>query len=101
MCSPPSFSGNTNGRFRMNGNCMLHNTFSYDRPGIFDPLTFELLVEVTDGGSTPRFSTTATVLVYVTPWTTTVPTTTTTTTVRGQIRTCCCQEALSQCDSQE
>nr|XP_028574412.1 cadherin-related family member 4 [Podarcis muralis] len=72
--------GNTNGRFRMNGNCMLHNTFSYDRPGIFDPLTFELLVEVTDGGSTPRFSTTATVLVYVTPWTTTVPTTTTTTT---------------------
>ncbi|XP_044307425.1 cadherin-related family member 4 [Varanus komodoensis] len=72
--------GNTNGRFRMERNGLFHNTFSYNRAGIFDPLIFELLVEVTDSRSTPRFSTTATVIVHVTPWSTTVPTTTTTTT---------------------
>uniref|UniRef100_A0A6J0TD27 Cadherin-related family member 4 isoform X1 n=1 Tax=Pogona vitticeps TaxID=103695 RepID=A0A6J0TD27_9SAUR len=68
--------GNTNGRFRMEGDRLFPNTFSYNRDGIFDPLIFELLIQVTDG----RFSTTATVIVYVTPWTTTVPTTATTTT---------------------
>ncbi|XP_042311814.1 cadherin-related family member 4 isoform X2 [Sceloporus undulatus] len=72
--------GNTNGRFRMDGNRLFPNTFSYNRDGIFDPLTFELLVQVTDSHSTPQFSTTAVILVHVIPWTTTVPTTTTTTT---------------------
>ncbi|XP_061469394.1 cadherin-related family member 4 [Rhineura floridana] len=72
--------GNTNGRFRMVGNLIFHNGFSYNPDGVFDPLAFELLVEVTDSRSIPRFSTTATVIVYVTPWITTVPTTTTTTT---------------------
>ncbi|XP_062977642.1 cadherin-related family member 4 [Elgaria multicarinata webbii] len=72
--------GNTNGRFRMERNNLFHNTFSYNHDGIFDPLTFELLVEVTDSRSAPRLSTTATIIVYVTPWTTTVPTTTITTT---------------------
>ncbi|KAH0629961.1 hypothetical protein JD844_012462 [Phrynosoma platyrhinos] len=72
--------GNTNGRFRMDGNRLFPNTFSYNHDGIFDPLTFELLVQVTDSHSIPRFSTTAVILVHVIPWTTTVPTTTTTTT---------------------
>nr|XP_016847054.1 PREDICTED: cadherin-related family member 4 isoform X2 [Anolis carolinensis] len=72
--------GNINGRFRMEGNRLFPNTFSYNPDGIFDPLTFKLLVEVTDSRSTPWFSTTAIVLVHVTPWTTTVPTTTTSTT---------------------
>ncbi|XP_067321642.1 cadherin-related family member 4 [Anolis sagrei] len=72
--------GNINGRFRMEGDRLFPNTFSYNRDGIFDPLTFKLLVEVTDSRSTPRFSTTAIILVHVIPWTTTVPTTTTTTT---------------------
>ncbi|KAL8212238.1 UNVERIFIED_CONTAM: hypothetical protein K2H54_041112 [Gekko kuhli] len=67
--------GNINGRFYMNDNRLFHNTFSYNRDGIFDPLNFELLVEVTDSRSTPRLSTTATIIVHVIPWTTTVPTT--------------------------
>ncbi|XP_025022546.1 cadherin-related family member 4 [Python bivittatus] len=72
--------GNVNGRFRMEGKWLFPNTFSYNRNGIYDPLVFVLLVQVTDSDSLPRFSTTATVVVYVTPWTTTVPTTTTATT---------------------
>ncbi|XP_054831306.1 cadherin-related family member 4 isoform X2 [Eublepharis macularius] len=71
--------GNTNERFYMQGSTLFHKIFSYNRDGIFDPLIYELLVEVTDSRSTPRFSTTATVIVYVIPWTTTVPTTTMTT----------------------
>ncbi|XP_063148937.1 cadherin-related family member 4 [Candoia aspera] len=72
--------GNVNGRFRMEGNRLFPNTFSYKPDGIYDPLVFVLLVKVTDSDSLPRFSTTVTVVVYVIPWTTTVPTTTTTTT---------------------
>ncbi|XP_077182219.1 cadherin-related family member 4 isoform X2 [Paroedura picta] len=67
--------GNINGRFHMVDNMLFHNTFSYNRDGIFDPLNYELLVEVTDSPSTPRFSTTATIIVHVMPWTTTGPTT--------------------------
>ncbi|XP_060094807.1 cadherin-related family member 4, partial [Heteronotia binoei] len=66
--------GNINGRFRMQGSQLFHNTFSYNRDGIFDPLNYELLVEVTDSLSTPSFSTTAIIIVHVIPWTTTVPT---------------------------
>ncbi|KAJ7316632.1 hypothetical protein JRQ81_002794 [Phrynocephalus forsythii] len=72
--------GNTNGRFRLEGDRLFPNTFSYNRDGIFDPLTFELLIQVTDSRSAPALSTTATVIVHVTPWTTTVPTPATTTT---------------------
>ncbi|XP_015262860.1 PREDICTED: cadherin-related family member 4 [Gekko japonicus] len=74
--------GNINGRFYMNDNRLFHNTFSYNRDGIFDPLNFELLVEVTDSRSTPRLSTTATIIVHVIPWTTTVPTTAAVTTMQ-------------------
>ncbi|XP_070594896.1 cadherin-related family member 4 isoform X2 [Erythrolamprus reginae] len=71
--------GNVNGRFRMDGNRLFPNTFSYRPGGVYDPLVFVLLVEVTDSDSSPRFSTTVTVVVNVIPWATTVPTTTTTT----------------------
>lgn len=72
----------------MMGSGLFHNTFSYNRDGIFDPLNYELLVRVTDSQTTPVFSTTATIIVHVIPWTTTLPTTTViATTVRGQI--CC------------
>nr|XP_056722971.1 cadherin-related family member 4 [Euleptes europaea] len=76
--------GNTNGRFRMVDNRLSHNTFSYNRDGIFDPLNYELLVKVTDSRSTPCFSTTATIIIHVIPWTTTVPTTIITTTVASK-----------------
>ncbi|KAM3848233.1 cadherin-related family member 4 [Vipera latastei] len=72
--------GNVNGRFRMVGQSLFPNTFSYRPDGIYDPLVFVLLVEVTDSESLPRFSTTVTVVVHVIPWATTVTTTTTTTT---------------------
>ncbi|XP_068128774.1 cadherin-related family member 4-like isoform X2 [Hyperolius riggenbachi] len=47
--------------------------------GIQDPTVFQLLIEVTDelgGNRALQLSTTATVIIYVVPWTTTVPTTT-------------------------
>ncbi|OCT85645.1 hypothetical protein XELAEV_18023816mg [Xenopus laevis] len=72
--------GDTNNRFYMNGNSVRHNPFSYNNNGINDPLTFELLVLVTDSTNPPQYSTTATVIVNVVPWTTTQPTTTSTTT---------------------
>ncbi|XP_075040003.1 cadherin-related family member 4 [Mixophyes fleayi] len=71
--------GNTNSRFRMNSNTLMHNTFSYNPDGLYDPLTYELLIQVTDSTTPPQYSTTATVFVTVIPWTTTQPTTTTTT----------------------
>ncbi|XP_044878743.1 cadherin-related family member 4 isoform X3 [Mauremys mutica] len=70
--------GNTNGRFRLAGNTLLHFAFSYPPDSIREPHTFELLVEVTDSLSTPHHSTTATLVVHVTPWATTTPSTTTT-----------------------
>lgn len=76
-----SFLGNVNGRFRMVGQSLFHNTFSYRPDGIYDPLVFVLLVEVTDG----HFSTTVTVVVNVIPWATTVSTTTITTTVSSHM----------------
>ncbi|XP_031756978.1 cadherin-related family member 4 isoform X3 [Xenopus tropicalis] len=72
--------GNINNRFYMLGNTVRHNLFSYNNNGVFDPLTFELLVLVTDSTNPPQYSTTATVIVNVIPWTTTQPTTTSTTT---------------------
>ncbi|KAG8436196.1 hypothetical protein GDO86_007341 [Hymenochirus boettgeri] len=74
--------GNINNRFSMNGNAVRHSPFSYNNDGIYDPLTFELLVQVTDSTTPPQFSTTATVMVIVVPWTTTIPTTTSTTTTQ-------------------
>ncbi|XP_056425829.1 cadherin-23-like [Hyla sarda] len=47
--------------------------------GIQDPTVFQLLIEVTDeheGNKALQLSTTATVIIYVVPWTTTNPTTT-------------------------
>ncbi|XP_074139383.1 cadherin-related family member 4 isoform X2 [Sminthopsis crassicaudata] len=81
--APAAFSftivgGNSNGRFYMKGNILLHKTFSLQSDGPLDPLTYELLVRVTDNGPTePLFSTTAIVIVHVIPWMTTVPTTST------------------------
>ncbi|XP_058844364.1 cadherin-related family member 4-like isoform X1 [Acipenser ruthenus] len=67
--------GNVNNRFTMTKSTLVsQNTFSYLKPGVYDPTTYELLVKVTDGGP-PTFSTTVTVIVHVIPWTTTVPTT--------------------------
>ncbi|XP_069083622.1 cadherin-related family member 4-like [Pleurodeles waltl] len=51
--------------------------------GIRDPTVFQLLIEVTDefgGNAVTRLTGTATVIVHVTPWSTTVPTKPTTTT---------------------
>ncbi|XP_078503931.1 cadherin-related family member 4-like [Lissotriton helveticus] len=51
--------------------------------GIQDPTVYQLLIEVTDefgGNAATRLTSTATVIVHVTPWTTTVPTKPTTTT---------------------
>ncbi|XP_069502351.1 cadherin-related family member 4 [Ambystoma mexicanum] len=67
--------GNINNRFQLAGDSILHNAFSYNPNGVYDPLTFELLIKVTDSPA-PQFSTTATVIIHVVPWTTTVPTTT-------------------------
>ncbi|XP_003341756.3 cadherin-related family member 4 isoform X2 [Monodelphis domestica] len=81
--APEAFSfsivgGNSNRRFSMKDNILLHNVFSFQPDGLLDPLTYELLVRVTDKGPTfPLFSTTAIVIVHVIPWTTTVPTTST------------------------
>nr|DBA18335.1 TPA: hypothetical protein GDO54_016595 [Pyxicephalus adspersus] len=71
--------GNTNNRFRMNGNSVMHNPFSYNRDGVYDPTQYQLLVLVTDSTTSPQYSTTATVFITVVPWTTTQPTTTSTT----------------------
>ncbi|KAG6938183.1 cadherin related family member 4, partial [Chelydra serpentina] len=74
--------GNSNGRFRLAGSTLLHSAFSYPPDSI---RTFELLVEVMDSLSAPRHSTTATVVVHVTPWATTTPSTATTrTTLRKE-----------------
>ncbi|XP_078518372.1 cadherin-related family member 4-like [Lissotriton helveticus] len=67
--------GNINNRFNLAGAEIFHSTFSYIPGGVYDPLTFELLIKVTDSPA-PQFSTTATVIIHVVPWTTTVPTTT-------------------------
>ncbi|XP_067417250.1 cadherin-related family member 4 [Emydura macquarii macquarii] len=69
--------GNTDGYFRLEGSSLLHSAFTQPA-GSAVPRTFELLVEVTDSRSVPRHSTTATLIVHVTPWTTTTPSTTTT-----------------------
>ncbi|KAM4651364.1 cadherin-related family member 4 [Discoglossus pictus] len=76
--------GNINSRFTMSNDAIRHNPFSYNPDGVFDPLTFELLVKVTDSLTPPIYSTTATVIVNVVPWTTTQPTTTTSTTTPEQ-----------------
>ncbi|XP_053577139.1 cadherin-related family member 4 [Bombina bombina] len=72
--------GNTNNRFTMINDNLLHNTFSYNPDGVYDPVSYELLVQVTDNLNPPIYSTTATVFITVVPWTTTKPTTTVTTT---------------------
>ncbi|KAM9324359.1 cadherin-related family member 4 [Gastrophryne carolinensis] len=72
--------GNTNNRFTMNSPTLMHNTFSYNPDGVYDPVKYELLVEVTDSLTTPQYTTTAMVFVTVVPWTTAQPTTTSTTT---------------------
>nr|XP_048712485.1 cadherin-related family member 4 isoform X4 [Caretta caretta] len=69
--------GNTNGHFRLAGSTLLHSAFSDPPDSIHEPRTFELLVEVTDSFSAPRHSTTATLVVHVTPWATATPSTTT------------------------
>ncbi|XP_073208766.1 cadherin-related family member 4 isoform X3 [Lepidochelys kempii] len=69
--------GNTNGHFRLAGSTLLHSAFSDPPDSINEPRTFELLVEVTDSFSAPRHSTTATLVVHVTPWATATPSTTT------------------------
>ncbi|XP_067854391.1 cadherin-related family member 4-like [Heptranchias perlo] len=78
--------GNVNSRFISQGSSLFsRNTFSYNLDGIFDPTTFELLIQVTDfngADSKLQLSTTVIVIVHVTPWTTTVPTTTTPPTTR-------------------
>ncbi|XP_058844710.1 cadherin-related family member 4-like isoform X2 [Acipenser ruthenus] len=72
-------NGGKNDRFRLNElQLFSKNAFSYNPEGIFDPIFFELRIEVTDG----KFSTTVLVIIHVKPWTTTVPTTTTPTTTR-------------------
>ncbi|CAH2312496.1 cadherin-related family member 4 [Pelobates cultripes] len=72
--------GNVDNLFLMNGNSIRHNPFSYNPDGVYNPVSFTLLVKVTDSTSSPQFSTTAIVNIDVVPWTTTQPTTTTTTT---------------------
>ncbi|XP_030062642.1 cadherin-related family member 4 [Microcaecilia unicolor] len=72
--------GNTNNRFSIKNGALYHSGFSYNPHGVYDPLTFELLIEVTDDPP-PRRSTTVPVIVHVIPWTTTVSTTTQTTTM--------------------
>ncbi|XP_075439736.1 cadherin-related family member 4-like, partial [Ascaphus truei] len=71
--------GNTNNRFSLNGPSIRHNPFSYNPDGLYDPLTFELLIQVKDSPA-PQFSTTATVFIRVIPWTTTSAATTSTST---------------------
>nr|XP_015203534.1 PREDICTED: cadherin-related family member 4-like isoform X2 [Lepisosteus oculatus] len=74
--------GNVNNRFTMKGSALCsRNAFSFKTPGVYDPTDYELLIEVKDKGP-PVFSTTATVIVHVVPWTTTQPTTTVKTTHR-------------------
>lgn len=89
-----SFSGNTNNQFTLwrlgvdPPSLTTTQNFQYDAfQGIQDPLSFQLLIEVTDelgGNKASQLSATTTVIVHVFPWTTTHPTSftkTTTTTV--------------------
>ncbi|XP_063797523.1 cadherin-related family member 4 [Pseudophryne corroboree] len=88
-CSDPDVSttalyfsivgGNTNSRFKMSSSAVMHNLFSYNPDGVYDPTSYELLIQVTDSLVNPIHSTTVTVFVTVVPWTTTQPTTTRTT----------------------
>ncbi|XP_040214720.1 cadherin-related family member 4 [Rana temporaria] len=72
--------GNTNSRFQMNNNNVMHNPFSFNTDGgVYDPENYKLLILVTDSTTSPQYSTTATVFVTIIPWTTTQPTITTTT----------------------
>ncbi|XP_059505495.1 cadherin-related family member 4-like isoform X3 [Stegostoma tigrinum] len=73
--------GNINNRFICQGSSLFsRNTFSYNLDGISDPMTFELLVQVTDSNGADSkvvLTTTVIVIVHVVPWTTTTPSPTT------------------------
>ncbi|XP_039626865.1 cadherin-related family member 4-like [Polypterus senegalus] len=67
-------TGSATNRFSILGMALYSkNAFSYNPDGVFDPTTFEILVQVSDG----KYSTTVVVIVHVVPWVTTAPTTTT------------------------
>nr|XP_033782327.1 cadherin-related family member 4 isoform X2 [Geotrypetes seraphini]XP_033782328.1 cadherin-related family member 4 isoform X2 [Geotrypetes seraphini] len=73
--------GNINNRFRIRNGALYHSGFSYNLQDVYDPLTFELLIEVTDDPP-PRLSTTVAVIVRVIPCPTTILTTTQKTTTQ-------------------
>ncbi|XP_070950230.1 cadherin-related family member 4-like [Macaca nemestrina] len=90
--------GNTNNQFtlrRLGGDppsLAITQNFQYDVfQGVQSPVTFQLLIEVTDelGGNKPsQLSATTTVIIHVLPWTTTQPissTKTTTTTITTSV----------------
>ncbi|XP_009995253.1 PREDICTED: cadherin-related family member 4 [Chaetura pelagica] len=71
--SGPSYPGNEEGRFQLQGNTLF--CLSDDLP---ETRTFVLLVEVWGRPSVPRRSTMVALVVHITPWSTTVPPSTTT-----------------------
>lgn len=85
-----SSSGNTNNQFTLwrqgvdpPSLTITQNSQDDAFQGIRDPLTFQLLIEVTDelgGNKASQLSATTTVIVHVFPWTTTQPTSSTETT---------------------
>lgn len=81
--------GNINSRFTSRGSTLFsRNAFSYNMDGIYDPTTYELLIQVSDVVDTDsqlQLTTTAIVIVHVIPWITTVPTTNTLPTTRTAV----------------
>lgn len=85
-----SFSGNTNNQFTLwrqgvdPPSLATTQNFHYDvYQGTQDPMTFQLLIEVTDelgGKKASQLSATTTVIIHVFPWTTLQPTFSTKTT---------------------
>ncbi|XP_032893244.1 cadherin-related family member 4 [Amblyraja radiata] len=81
--------GNINSRFTSRGSTLFsRNAFSYNMDGIYDPTTYELLIQVSDVVDTDsqlQLTTTAIVIVHVIPWITTVATTNTLPTTRTAV----------------
>ncbi|XP_013015028.1 cadherin-related family member 4 isoform X1 [Cavia porcellus] len=61
--------GNSQSRFRLQGDVLVHNTPTLGPPWPQQACTYELLIRVADAGSSiPHLSTTATIIVHLLPW---------------------------------
>nr|XP_020029043.1 cadherin-related family member 4 [Castor canadensis] len=79
--------GNTQSRFRLQGDILVHNDTLLGPPWPEQPCTYQLLIRVADAGpSIPHLSATTTIIVHLVPWrTSTVATSTHRTTMSSMM----------------